>query len=416
VGSGNGLGGLWYQSMGSAQWFSQFGPTRAQLQVRGSNVYLIGNEANSPNVSARVYDCLAIVDKTRRCFTSTEKIMSTTASWDNENVPLVDAEGEDFQPELLLGVLESAGTSVSGYVRGPADIGDLTSLIVGNAAPVANVFQAIRSDGFQLGNLFPGVSGGAEFVVGALRSNFFGPAFMSILTYTGDGTGTRTLTLNQPGFTPTWVLIITRTTTGGVATNISTPSNAAGRSVGTGVTISGTIASVGVNSVTVGANLNASGQTFSVLAFALGTDVAPEPEPDPTPFPGPPLPAQDPIPSTTNATLLLMRRLRRFPHLSQEDFRIFYQRIQFDMETGVGLPGLEVVGSAPQVMLRWSDDGGMTWSSEHWVSIGRVGSYSTRAIFNRLGQGRDRVFEMAVSDPVAWRFVDAYLDLVLGTS
>jgi hypothetical protein len=121
------------------------------------------------------------------------------------------------------------------------------------------------------------------------------------------------------------------------------------------------------------------------------------------------------IASTTNATLLLMRRLRRFPHLSAEQFRVFYHRIQFDMEMGVGLAGL-VQGYDPQIMLRWSDDGGRTWSNEHWTTAGKIGRYGMRALFNRLGYGRDRVFELVVSDPVAWRFVDAYIQLIRGNS
>jgi hypothetical protein len=55
----------------------------------------------------------------------------------------------------------------------------------------------------------------------------------------------------------------------------------------------------------------------------------------------------------------------------------------------------------PQVMLRWSDDGGHTWSNEHWRSMGKTGTYGTRVIWRRLGMTlklRDRVYEVSGTD------------------
>ena len=57
-------------------------------------------------------------------------------------------------------------------------------------------------------------------------------------------------------------------------------------------------------------------------------------------------------------------------------------------------------GVNPQVMLRWSDDGGFTWSNERWTSIGLAGHTKHRAIWRQLGQARDRVWEVVVSDPI----------------
>lgn len=64
----------------------------------------------------------------------------------------------------------------------------------------------------------------------------------------------------------------------------------------------------------------------------------------------------------------------------------------------------------PQIMLRWSDDGGKTWSDEHWQSAGQAGTFKTRAHWYRLGRSRDRVYEMVLDDPIDWRVIDAYLD------
>ena len=57
----------------------------------------------------------------------------------------------------------------------------------------------------------------------------------------------------------------------------------------------------------------------------------------------------------------------------------------------------------PRAMLRWSDDGGHTWSNEHWKSMGRIGQFGYRTIWRRLGMTlkiRDRVYEVSGTDPV----------------
>ena len=63
----------------------------------------------------------------------------------------------------------------------------------------------------------------------------------------------------------------------------------------------------------------------------------------------------------------------------------------------------------PQAMLRWSNDGGSTWSNEHWTGIGRIGKYTNRAMWRRLGWSRDRIFEVVVTDPVKAVIVSANL-------
>jgi hypothetical protein len=71
-------------------------------------------------------------------------------------------------------------------------------------------------------------------------------------------------------------------------------------------------------------------------------------------------------------------------------------------------------GYDPQVMLRWSDDGGHTWSNEHWKSMGRIGNYGTRTIWRRLGMTtklRDRVYEVSGTDPVKIAIIGAELEI-----
>ena len=70
------------------------------------------------------------------------------------------------------------------------------------------------------------------------------------------------------------------------------------------------------------------------------------------------------------------------------------------------------IGADPQVMLRWSDDGGHTWSNEHWKSMGQIGQTGYRTIWRRLGMTlklRDRVYEISGTDPVQIAIMGAEL-------
>jgi hypothetical protein len=115
-----------------------------------------------------------------------------------------------------------------------------------------------------------------------------------------------------------------------------------------------------------------------------------------------------------------IRRLRRAPHLVADFQRQYFDELQIQFQPGVGLTGIttplnnEVVGADPQAMLRWSNDGGSTYSNEHWTTIGKIGKYKNRAIWRRLGMARDRVFEVVVSDPINAVIVSANLKATAG--
>lgn len=136
-----------------------------------------------------------------------------------------------------------------------------------------------------------------------------------------------------------------------------------------------------------------------------------------------------------------LRSWRALPTGQNNLNRSAHHSLQLDAETGVGLNGLttgeniymttesgeplitesnefilSAVGAlpipAPQAMLRWSDDGGHTWSNEHWTSMGRIGEYGHRTIWRRLGMTlklRDRVYEVSGTDPVKLAIMGAEL-------
>ena len=107
-----------------------------------------------------------------------------------------------------------------------------------------------------------------------------------------------------------------------------------------------------------------------------------------------------------NGDPLVKKRIT--PHYAQENIRITHAQFELDMEVGVGLVSGQ--GVDPQIMMRYSDDKGNTWSSELWVSLGKIGEYFTRVKWNKLGRPRDRVYEISVSDPVFVQINAAYLN------
>jgi hypothetical protein len=109
-----------------------------------------------------------------------------------------------------------------------------------------------------------------------------------------------------------------------------------------------------------------------------------------------------------------IRRMRRAPILSVGQNRVLYRRAQLDLQSGVGLSTGQ--GSAPQVMLRWSNDSGQTWSNEYWASAGLLGNYAARVLWRRLGMGRNRVFEAAMSDPIQAVWIDLLIDATPGVN
>lgn len=111
-----------------------------------------------------------------------------------------------------------------------------------------------------------------------------------------------------------------------------------------------------------------------------------------------------------------LRSWRALPTGANNLKRTAHHSLQVDCESGVGIVSGQ--GSDPQMILRWSDNAGHTWSNEHWAAMGAIGTYGTRVIWRRLGMTRklrDRVYEISGTDPVKIAIMGAELE-ISGTS
>lgn len=85
-------------------------------------------------------------------------------------------------------------------------------------------------------------------------------------------------------------------------------------------------------------------------------------------------------------------------HIYNENKYIGISQVQIEAETGVGTAGGQ--GANPVMDLQVSKDGGNSFYSVGYSSMGQVGKYTQRLIWNSLGAARDWVLKLVVSDPV----------------
>lgn len=98
--------------------------------------------------------------------------------------------------------------------------------------------------------------------------------------------------------------------------------------------------------------------------------------------------------------------MRRSPHQSVPSLkRQTFDAFHLDCETGGAGQGI-----APVVELSWSDDSGATWSNPLPASTGLVGERFQRLTWKRLGQSRDRVWQLKHSDNAPFAIVNVFVE------
>lgn len=93
------------------------------------------------------------------------------------------------------------------------------------------------------------------------------------------------------------------------------------------------------------------------------------------------------------------------------NYPVRFAELRIDMQTGITIPD----GTSPRVVLRWSDDGGHTWSPEHYTAAGAPGETARRVMYRRMGStrrnhGLDRIFELSSSDQFPVAIIGAELE------
>ncbi len=92
--------------------------------------------------------------------------------------------------------------------------------------------------------------------------------------------------------------------------------------------------------------------------------------------------------------------------------RLWFDRVIFVIETGIGLSTGQ--GSDPQLVTRYSDDGGRTYSAEEWHDLGAGGDYLTKVVLFQQGSSTERIYELTYSEPTPFTLIDATADISFG--
>jgi hypothetical protein len=106
----------------------------------------------------------------------------------------------------------------------------------------------------------------------------------------------------------------------------------------------------------------------------------------------------------------IIKRTRRAQVINKDRKRLIFHNIELDFEVGVGIGGTGT-GSDPTVSLCWSDDNANTWSNSYTKNLGKSGDYTREVIWRRLGQSKNRIYELTMSQPVKFSLFAAYADI-----
>ena len=105
---------------------------------------------------------------------------------------------------------------------------------------------------------------------------------------------------------------------------------------------------------------------------------------------------------------MVSRRITPVIHANQNLFTT--DRLELVMEVGTQA----TQGFDPKLRLRWSDDSGFTWSN--WVEndLGEVGEYQEKITWHSLGQAKNRVYDLKITDNTPRILIDCVVEGEVG--
>lgn len=98
--------------------------------------------------------------------------------------------------------------------------------------------------------------------------------------------------------------------------------------------------------------------------------------------------------------------IRSFPHVLNQMNRLTHWNLIADIQCGAD-PDLT---SDPLLQMRYSDDRGVTYSDPLTTEMGMTGQYNVSPQFPRLGEARDRVYELSWSEDVPTALNAVYIE------
>lgn len=102
-----------------------------------------------------------------------------------------------------------------------------------------------------------------------------------------------------------------------------------------------------------------------------------------------------------------MIRRRRSQVFHVNNNTIDFWALIVDIQGGIG----NVTSPNPILRMRYSNDAGQTWSFWLQEECGGVGEYFRRVVYDQLGSGRNRLFELELSDAVNLTIIGAYAEI-----
>lgn len=108
---------------------------------------------------------------------------------------------------------------------------------------------------------------------------------------------------------------------------------------------------------------------------------------------------------------MIRRRRTQVFHVNRKSIDFWALEIDFESTPD----GTIALGEGAQIKMRYSNDAGRTWSDWLQEDLGGIGETFHRVIWEQLGSGRERVFELEMSDAANLTLIAAYAEISMTT-
>lgn len=107
-----------------------------------------------------------------------------------------------------------------------------------------------------------------------------------------------------------------------------------------------------------------------------------------------------------------IERIVRSQPIQFERRLLHHNKVEIVCRTGIG--NSNPPADDPELLLRWSDDGGQNWSAWLREKVGKIGAHETRVEFYGLGSATERTYELMYDAPTNFTLISALVDGTAG--